>query len=88
MAMSANVSNLIIVATVLAIVTAIILYLYRAKKRGETCIGCHYAGQCSGGSGNLSGNDYLRDGAGGCSCGCGASADEILAQIKLSGEKM
>lgn len=86
--MSANVSNLIIVATVLAIVTAIILYLYRAKKRGETCIGCPYAGQCSGGGGNLSGNDYSHDGAGGCSCGCGASADEILAQIKLSGEKM
>ena len=85
--MSANLSNLIIVATVLAIVTAIILYLYRAKKRGETCIGCPYARQCSGG-GSLSGNAYSQDGAVACSCGCGVSADEILAQIKASGEKM
>lgn len=80
--MSANLSNLIIVATVLAIVTAIILYLYRAKKRGETCIGCPYARQCSSG-GNLSGNAYSQDGAGGCSCGCGIS-DEALEELRAA----
>ena len=43
--------DIIIVALVLAIVTGILLYLRRAKKRGETCIGCPYAKQCSGGCG-------------------------------------
>lgn len=81
--MSANLSNLIIVATVLAIVTAIILYLYRAKKRGETCIGCPYCGQCSSGGGSLSGNAYSQDGAGGCSCGCGIS-DETLEELRAA----
>lgn len=81
--MSANLSNLIIVATVLAIVTAIILYLYRAKKRGETCIGCPYCGQCSSGGGSLSGNAYSQDGAGGCSCGCGIS-DEALEELRAA----
>lgn len=68
--MSANISNLIIVAIVLAIVTAISLYLHRAKKRGETCIGCPYARQCSGGGG-LSGNSCSAGSADGHSCGCG-----------------
>lgn len=39
--------NIIIIAIVLAIVVGIIFYLYRAKKRGETCIGCPYAKQCA-----------------------------------------
>lgn len=81
--MSANASNLIIIATVLAIVTAISLYLYRAKKRGETCIGCPYAGRCSGGGGNLSGNAYSQDGAGGRGCGCGIS-DEALEEMRAA----
>lgn len=48
--------DIIIIAIVLCIVGAISLYLYKAKKRGETCIGCPYAkkcaGKCSGGCGN------------------------------------
>ena len=40
--------NFIIIAIVLCIVGAIVLYLYKAKKRGETCIGCPYCKQCSG----------------------------------------
>lgn len=39
--------NIIIIAIVLAIVVGIIFYLYRVKKRGETCIGCPYAKQCA-----------------------------------------
>lgn len=40
--------NVIIIAVLLVIVTGIVMYLYRAKKRGETCIGCPYARQCGG----------------------------------------
>ncbi len=38
----------IIIAIVLAIVGGIVAYLYKSKKRGETCIGCPYAKQCGG----------------------------------------
>ncbi len=38
--------NLIIIAIVVAIIAGIVFYLYRAKKRGEACIGCPYAKQC------------------------------------------
>lgn len=37
----------IIIAVVLCIVAAISIYLYRAKKRGETCIGCPCAKECA-----------------------------------------
>ncbi len=38
--------NLIIAAILLCIIGGIVFYLYRAKKRGETCIGCPYARKC------------------------------------------
>ena len=44
------VSNMILGAILLAIVAAVVVYLYRKKKRGETCIGCPYAKQCGSGS--------------------------------------
>lgn len=40
--------NVIIVVLVVAIVIGIAVYLYRAKKRGNACIGCPYARQCGG----------------------------------------
>lgn len=40
--------NLIIIVILLCIISSIIVYLYRAKKKGKTCIGCPYGGQCSG----------------------------------------
>ena len=40
--------NVIVILILLAIVAGIIWYLIRAKKRGETCIGCPYAKQCGG----------------------------------------
>ena len=43
--------DFIVAAIVLAILGGILLYLYRAKKRGETCIGCPYAKQCGGACG-------------------------------------
>ena len=42
--------DFIVAAIVLAILGGILLYLYRAKKRGETCIGRPYAKQCGGGA--------------------------------------
>ncbi len=39
--------NIIVVLILLAIAAAVIIYLVRAKKRGEKCIGCPYAKQCS-----------------------------------------
>ena len=38
--------NVIVIGVLLAIVAGIVLYLYKAKKRGETCIGCPYAKSC------------------------------------------
>ena len=40
--------NIIIIAVVAAIVAGSIVYLARAKKRGEHCIGCPYSKQCGG----------------------------------------
>jgi hypothetical protein len=39
--------NAIIVTILVLIVGGIALYLWKAKKRGEKCIGCPYAKQCN-----------------------------------------
>jgi len=52
--------NIIILVIVAAIIAGIVRYLYRAKKRGETCIGCPYAKQCA----------RKKGAEGGCSSGC------------------
>lgn len=49
--------NVMVVLVLLAIAAGIIFYLVRAKKRGQTCIGCPYAKQCGSKCG------------GGCNCG-------------------
>ncbi len=41
-------ANIIIIVILVAITTSIILYLVKAKKRGDICVGCPYAGQCGG----------------------------------------
>lgn len=51
--------NIILALVLLIIVAAIVFYLYRTKKRGQTCIGCPYAKQCGGKC------------AGGCGCNQG-----------------
>lgn len=38
--------NVIIALILLAIAGGIIVYLIRAKKRGEKCVGCPYAKEC------------------------------------------
>ncbi len=39
--------DILIILILLVIAGGIILYLYKAKKRGETCIGCPYARECA-----------------------------------------
>ena len=47
-------TDIIIILVVLAIVGGSGFYVYRAKKRGQKCIGCPYAGKdgCSGSCGS------------------------------------
>lgn len=81
--MSENLSNLIIVALVAAIVVAIVIYLYREKKRGVTCVGCPYAKQCASKHG---GNTAHSSCTGETSCGISDElADEIAAKIRSAG---
>ena len=40
-------TNIVLIAILVLIVVGIGLYLYKAKKRGEHCIGCPYAKECS-----------------------------------------
>lgn len=47
-------ADVVVILIIAAVVAGISIYLYRAKKRGERCIGCPYAKQC---------------GVGGCKCG-------------------
>jgi radical SAM protein with 4Fe4S-binding SPASM domain len=42
---------IVVAVVILAIVAAAGLYIYKAKKNGKKCIGCPYAGSCSGGCG-------------------------------------
>lgn len=80
--MNTNIANLIIILIVLVIVGAIVLYLYKEKKRGVTCVGCPYAKQCGGGTKHSSSCSSHSDSG----CSCGISADEILAQLKAGSE--
>lgn len=40
--------NIIIILVVLALVAGTSLYIYKAKKRGQKCIGCPYGKNCNG----------------------------------------
>ncbi len=42
--------NIMVVVLILMIAGSAAWYLYKAKKRGETCIGCPYAKQCKSNS--------------------------------------
>jgi len=50
--------NVILVCVLAALAGAIVWYLVRAKKRGETCVGCPYAKKCSG---NCHGGTHLSE---------------------------
>ena len=53
--------NVVIILILLVIAGGIIWYIIRAKKRGETCIGCPYAKQCKGKCGGCSCTDTRSD---------------------------
>ena len=38
--------DIIVIIIVAVIVALAVLYVYRAKKRGATCIGCPHSGKC------------------------------------------
>ncbi len=40
--------NYLIIAIILCIIGGAAYHLYRAKKRGVTCVGCPHAKQCGG----------------------------------------
>ncbi len=40
--------DIIIVLFIVIVIGAALLYLIRAKRRGEKCIGCPYSKQCGG----------------------------------------
>jgi len=39
--------DIILILVLACIAAAILLYLFRAKKRGEHCVGCPYAKECA-----------------------------------------
>lgn len=39
--------NAIIILILLAVIGGIVFYLIRAKRRGQKCIGCPYAKECT-----------------------------------------
>lgn len=43
-----DMENIIIIVIILGIVVSISTYLYKAKKRGQHCIGCPDYKQCGG----------------------------------------
>jgi hypothetical protein len=40
--------DFIAIAVIVLVIGLAVLYIYRGKKRGQKCIGCPYAKQCSG----------------------------------------
>lgn len=40
--------NFIIIVILMGIIGGIVWYLHKAKKCGETCVGCPYSKQCGG----------------------------------------
>lgn len=56
--------NIIIIAVLVIILGSAALYIYRAKKKGQKCIGCPDSGSCA----------HAKNG--GCSCGCSSETDK------------
>lgn len=54
------ITNIIVVAVLVAVVALAVFYIVKSKKSGKKCIGCPDSGSCSAKKG-------------GCSCCCGCS---------------
>lgn len=50
------IENIILTIILLLIAGGAGLYLYKAKKRGEHCVGCPYSGKCGSNSCNYGSN--------------------------------
>ena len=48
--------DIIVLAILAIVIVTIIVYIYRAKKNGQKCIGCPHSKQCSGCGGCQSNN--------------------------------
>ena len=65
----------IIVIIILAVIVLLAAgYIYRAKKRGQTCIGCPHTGQCASAQKHSSCSGHCGS-CGGCGSHADASAD-------------
>ncbi len=53
-----NIGDIIIILILLCIIAGIFYYLYRAKKRGQKCIGCPYGKGCGN---NCTCSDKIND---------------------------
>ena len=50
--------NYILAGIIVCIIGAIVFYLYKAKKRGDKCVGCPYAKQCGGNCGGCTDSNH------------------------------
>lgn len=41
-------SDIILIVLIVAIIGGAVAYIYKAKKRGQKCIGCPHSRECSG----------------------------------------
>ena len=57
-------TDIIVIAIILAIVGGASYYIYKEKKKGVRCVGCSFAGQCSKMRNSTSGQ-----------CGCASVAE-------------
>lgn len=62
--METIITNVVIIAVILAIVALAVFYIIKAKKSGKKCIGCPDSGSCGS-----------KKGEGGCSCCCGCNQE-------------
>ena len=55
------ITDILAIVAIVLIVGGAVLYIVRAKQRGEKCVGCPYAkqcgGNCQGGCNNSQGNN-------------------------------
>ena len=58
-----TIGEIIAVVAALLIIVSAVIYIIKAKKSGQKCIGCPYSKTCSSSKG-------------GCSCGCSDSKKE------------
>ncbi len=69
-------ADFVVILILVCIIGGIVYYLCRAKKRGETCIGCPYAKQCGSRCNNQSGSSCANQGGSPHSCQCNSDSEK------------